>query len=289
MRGPKWVPFFVRALVESNLVKRSQCVGGCRGSAEFDIYLLTGDPLMIHARFARLALVFAFAAGFGADSYAATPAASAASTSSHLDLKDPKQRTSYAIGTGIGNSFKNQDVAVDPSAVAAGIADAIAGKLAMSEAEIQTTMEQVRSDLAAKQQAKLKTDGASNAKAGADYLAANKTKPGVKTTASGLQYKVIKSGTGKTPGPNDTVKVHYHGTLIDGTVFDSSVARGEPVTFPVKGVIPGWTEVLQLMKEGDKWQVYIPPQLAYGEAGAGGKIGPNSVLVFDIELIDVEK
>lgn len=112
----------------------------------------------------------------------------------------------------------------------------------------------------------------------------------MKTTASGLQYKVVKSGTGKTPGPNDTVKVHYSGSLIDGTVFDSSIARGEPATFPVKGVIPGWTEVLQLMKEGDKWQVYIPPQLAYGEAGAGGgKIGPNSVLVFDIELIDVEK
>ena len=245
---------------------------------------------MIHDRAHRLALVLAVAVCVVANSHAAAPASPpGASSSSQLDLKDPKQRTSYAIGTGIGNSFKTQGVAIDPNALAAGIADAIAGKLAMSEADIRTTMDQVRNDLVAKQQAKLKTDGASNAKAGADYLAANAKKPGVKTTASGLQYKVIKSGTGKTPGLKDTVKVHYHGTLIDGTVFDSSVDRGEPVTFPVNGVIAGWTEVLQLMKEGDKWQVYIPPQLAYGEAGAGGKIGPNSVLIFDIELIDIEK
>jgi len=245
---------------------------------------------MIHDRSLRLALVFAVAACIGANSYAAAPAsAPAASSSAQLDLKDPKQRVSYAIGTGIGNTFKTQGVAVDPSAVAAGIADAIAGKLAMSDADIRTTMDQVRSDLVAKQQAKLKADGATNAKASADYLAANAKKAGVKTTASGLQYKVVKSGAGKTPGPKDTVKVHYHGTLIDGTVFDSSVDRGEPVTFPVDGVIPGWTEVLQLMKEGDKWQVYIPPKLAYGETGVAGKIAPNSVLVFDIELIDIEK
>jgi FKBP-type peptidyl-prolyl cis-trans isomerase FklB len=224
-----------------------------------------------------------------ANSYAAAPAsAPATSSSAQLDLKDPKQRISYAIGTGIGNTFKTQGVAVDPSAVAAGIADAIAGKLQMSEADVRTTMDQVRSDLVAKQQAKLKADGATNAKSGADYLAANAKKSGVKTTASGLQYKVVKSGAGKTPGPKDTVKVNYHGTLIDGTVFDSSIDRGEPVIFPVSGVIPGWSEALQLMKEGDKWQVYIPPKLAYGETGAG-KIGPNSVLIFDTELIDIEK
>ncbi len=120
------------------------------------------------------------------------------------------------------------------------------------------------------------------------FLAANAKKDGVKTTASGLQYKVIKSGTGKSPKATDTVKVHYHGTLIDGTVFDSSVERGEPVSFPVNGVIPGWTEALQLMKEGDKWQLFIPSKLAYGERGAGAKIGPNATLIFEVELLAVE-
>jgi FKBP-type peptidyl-prolyl cis-trans isomerase FklB len=110
-----------------------------------------------------------------------------------------------------------------------------------------------------------------------------------KTTASGLQYKVLKSGAGKTPKSTDTVKVHYHGTLVDGSVFDSSVQRGEPATFPVDQVIPGWTEVLQLMKEGDKWQVYIPGKLAYGERSPSPKIGPNSTLIFDVELLSIEK
>jgi FKBP-type peptidyl-prolyl cis-trans isomerase FklB len=137
-------------------------------------------------------------------------------------------------------------------------------------------------------QAKEAEAGAKNIKAGEAFLAENAKKDGVKTTASGLQYKVVKSGSGKTPGLNDTVKVHYHGTLIDGTVFDSSVDRGEPVTFPVNGVIPGWTEALQLMKVGDKWQLVIPAKLAYGENGAGGKIGPNSVLQFDVELLAIE-
>lgn len=129
---------------------------------------------------------------------------------------------------------------------------------------------------------------AENQKKGEQFLADNAKKEGVKTTASGLQYQVIKSGTGKTPGKKDTVKVHYHGTLVDGTVFDSSVDRGEPISFPVDGVIPGWTEALQLMKEGDKWKIFIPSNLAYGERGAGDKIGPNSALVFEVELLSVE-
>ena len=111
----------------------------------------------------------------------------------------------------------------------------------------------------------------------------------MQTTASGLQYKVLKSGNGNTPKATDTVKTHYHGTLIDGTVFDSSVARGQPATFPVNGVIPGWTEALQLMKEGDKWQLFIPAKLAYGDRGAGDKIGPNATLIFEVELLSIEK
>jgi FKBP-type peptidyl-prolyl cis-trans isomerase len=127
-----------------------------------------------------------------------------------------------------------------------------------------------------------------NLKAGEAFLAANAKKEGVKTTASGLQYKVIKAGTGASPKPTDIVKVHYTGTLVDGTVFDSSVQRGEPATFPVNGVIPGWTEALQLMKVGDKWQLVIPSKLAYGEQGPRA-IGPNSTLIFDVELLGIEK
>ncbi len=196
------------------------------------------------------------------------------------DLTDPKQKLSYAIGTGIGANFKKQGVEVDTSALLAGINDALTGKLAMTDAEINTTLNNARAELVAKQQA-------ANSSAGDAYLAANGKKEGVKTTTSGLQYKVITPGTGKTPGAKDTVKVHYEGTLIDGTVFDSSIKRGEPATFPVNGVIAGWTEALLLMKKGAKYQLVIPPKLAYGVAGQG-PIPPNAVLVFEVELIDVE-
>jgi FKBP-type peptidyl-prolyl cis-trans isomerase FklB len=125
--------------------------------------------------------------------------------------------------------------------------------------------------------------------AGEAFLAENAKKEGVKTTASGLQYKVLKSGTGESPKPTDKVKVHYHGTLIDGTVFDSSVQRGEPISFPVGGVIQGWVEALQLMKVGDKWQLFIPARLAYGENSPGSGIPPNSVLIFEVELLAIEK
>ncbi len=214
--------------------------------------------------------------------------ASVASAES-ADLKDPKQKLSYAIGTEIGANLKKQGVDIDPKAFSAGLADALAGKLQMTDAEIKEAMNAARTQLIAKQQAKQQADATVNAKAGETFLAANAKKEGVKTTASGLQYTVLKSGAGKTPGPKDTVKVHYQGTLPDGSVFDSSIARGEPVTFQVDGVIPGWTEALQLMKEGDKWQLVIPPKLAYGATGAGDKIGPNQVLIFEVELIDIEK
>ncbi len=204
------------------------------------------------------------------------------------DLTGAKQKLSYAIGTEIGGNLKRQGVDIDPKAFAAGLADALAGKLQMSEADIKSALSDARSQLIAKQQAKHQVDAAANEKAGEAFLAANAKKPGFKTTASGLQYKVLKSGAGRTPGPKDTVKVDYEGKLIDGSVFDSSIARGEPVTFQVDGVIPGWTEALQLMKEGDKFELVIPPKLAYGATGAGDKIGPNEVLIFDVDLIDIE-
>lgn len=204
------------------------------------------------------------------------------------DLKESRQRISYALGADIGNNLKRQDIDVDSKTLAAGISDAMAGKSALSPDQIKEVMGEFRNQMMAKMQAAQAEEGKKNLTAGEAFLAANAKKDGVKSTASGLQYKVAKSGSGKTPTPTDTVKVHYHGTLTDGTVFDSSVDRGEPVTFPVNGVIPGWTEALQLMKVGDKWQLTIPAKLAYGEQGAGGKIGPNSTLLFDVELLGIE-
>jgi len=213
----------------------------------------------------------------------------AAHAADAADMKDPKQKLSYALGTQVEAGLKKQGVDIDPKAFAAGMADAIAGKLALTDAEIKQVLDAERTQLVEKQQARQQVEAAANAKAGDAFLAANAKKEGVKSTTSGLQYKVIKSGAGKTPGPKDTVKVNYEGKLIDGTVFDSSIARGQPVTFEVDGVIAGWTEALQLMKEGDKWQLVIPAKLAYGAAGAGDRIGPNEVLVFEVELIDIEK
>ena len=221
----------------------------------------------------------------------ATLLAVAARAQEKVELKEPKQKISYAIGMDIGSNLKRQEIDVDPKILAAGIADALTGKLQLTDAEAKQVINEFRTQMMAKMESKQKEAGDKNIKAGEDFLAANAKKEGVKTTASGLQYKVLKAGDGKgkTPKPTDTVKVHYHGTLIDGTVFDSSVDRGQPATFPVNGVIAGWTEVLQLMKEGDKWQVYIPSKLAYGERGAGGQIGPNSALIFEVELLSVEK
>jgi FKBP-type peptidyl-prolyl cis-trans isomerase FklB len=205
------------------------------------------------------------------------------------DLTNPKQRTSYAIGANIGSGLKQQhDVDFDPKALLAGMSDALAGKTVLTEAEIRDTMTTIQREMMNKMQAKQKAVADKNLKDGEDFLAANAKKEGVKTLPSGLQYKVIKSGTGKSPKATDIVKVHYHGTLIDGTVFDSSVERKEPVTFSVNQVIPGWTEALQLMKEGDKWWLFIPAKLAYGERAASSVIGPNSTLIFEVELLSIE-
>ncbi len=204
------------------------------------------------------------------------------------DLKDPTQKASYALGVDMAAGFKAHDIKVDPKALAAGLADALAGKPALSQQEVRDTLTKFNEEVTAKAEAKDKVDGEKNLKAGEAFLAANAKKPGVKTTASGLQYKVITPGTGATPKVTDTVKVHYHGTLIDGTVFDSSVQRGQPVVFPVSGVIAGWTEALQMMKVGDKWQLFIPAKLAYGERSPSPLIGPNSTLIFEVELLGIQ-
>jgi len=199
-----------------------------------------------------------------------------------------EERVSYGIGMNIAHDFQKQEFKVNADLLARGIKDAQAGgETLMSDEEVQATITELQELLKAKQAEKAKVIGEANKKAGAEFLAANAKKDGVKTTASGLQYKVIEEGTGKSPAATDKVKVNYRGSLVDGTEFDSSYKRGQPATFPVNGVIKGWTEALQLMKEGAKYQLVIPSELAYGERGAGPMIGPNSTLVFDVELLAV--
>jgi FKBP-type peptidyl-prolyl cis-trans isomerase FklB len=211
-----------------------------------------------------------------------------AQAQTQMELKDLKQKASYAIGADIASNLQRQGLTIDPKALAAGLVDGYEGKMKLTASELKQVMDEFRAQMMAAKESQSKADGEKNLKAGEAFLAANAKKEGVKTTASGLQYKVLKSGKGKSPKATDSVKVHYHGTLIDGTVFDSSVERGEPINFPLNGVIAGWTEGVQLMKEGDKFQFTIPPKLAYGEQGAGGKIGPNSTLIFEVELLAVE-
>src|SRR5438034_8050577 len=199
-------------------------------------------------------------------------------------LKDQKDKVSYSIGLNIGNNLTRQNVEINPDALTAGIKDGIAGKPQLTQDQIKEVMTAFEKDMQQKQ----KAAGEKNAAEGAKFLEENKKKEGVKTTASGLQYKMIKEGTGAQPKATDTVTVNYRGTLINGTEFDSSYKRGEPATFPVNGVIKGWTEALQLMKAGSKYQLFIPPNLAYGERAVGPDISPNSTLIFDVELMDVK-
>ena len=213
-----------------------------------------------------------------------------ASGEENLVLRNQKDKVSYIIGMEIGKNFKKQSVDVDPDILTRGIKDAISGgKSLLTEQEIQETMAAFQKEMTAKQEELNKKLGEKNKREGEAFLAENKKKQDVKTLPSGLQYKVIKAGTGKKPKINDTVTTHYRGTLIDGTEFDSSYRRGQPVSFPVSGVIPGWTEALQLMEEGAKWQLFIPSNLAYGERGMGSVIGPNATLIFEIELISIQE
>ena len=199
-------------------------------------------------------------------------------------LKDQKDKVSYAIGMQIGFNLARQKVDVNPDIMVAGIKDSLANKPQLTPDQVKEVMAQFEKDMEQKQ----KELGEKNKTAGTKFLEENKTKPGVKTTASGLEYKVEKEGTGPQPKPTDMVTVNYRGTLIDGTEFDSSYKRGQPATFPVNGVIKGWTEALQLMKKGAKYQLFIPSNLAYGERAMGPEIGPNSTLIFEVELMDVK-
>jgi FKBP-type peptidyl-prolyl cis-trans isomerase len=210
--------------------------------------------------------------------------------SGDTELATDPQKFGYAIGVDIGKSLTPVKDEVDVNALIAGLQETLAGKEARLTDEVR---EQVKADVTRKLQQKQMEERVAKAAtakdAGEKFLAENAKREGVKTTASGLQYEMLTEGSGASPKTSDKVKVHYKGTLIDGTEFDSSYARGQPVEFPLGNVIPGWTEGLQLMKVGGKAKLFIPSPLAYGERGAGAKIGPNETLVFEVELMNIEK
>jgi FKBP-type peptidyl-prolyl cis-trans isomerase len=204
-------------------------------------------------------------------------------------FKSDQDKVSYSMGVDMGRNLHQQTIDVNPDILVQGIKDGIAGGATkMTDDEMKTTMQAFIQTMKAKMQAKQTAMGADNKSKGADYLAKNAKKDGWKTTASGLQYKVVTTGTGDKPKATDTVVTQYRGTTIDGTEFDSSYKRNEPAEFPVNAVIPGWTEALQMMPVGSKWQLAIPSSLAYGENGPP-QIGPNSVLLFDVELVAIKK
>ena len=212
------------------------------------------------------------------------------SAASDSPLKTEKDKVSYAIGMNIGENFKRQGIDVDPAIFLQGLKESMAGgKTLLSDEEVRTLLTQYQGELRVKMEQKAKEAAETNKKEGEAFLAANKGKEGVVTLPSGLEYKVLTQGTGPKPTATDTVNCNYRGTLINGTEFDSSAKHGGPATFPVNGVIKGWTEALQLMPVGSKWQLFIPSELAYGERGTpGGEIGPNSTLVFEVELVSIQ-
>lgn len=200
-----------------------------------------------------------------------------------------KDKLSYSLGMDLGHQFRRMSLDIDPALFLQGLKDALSGnKSAMSEEEIRKSISEMQNELQQRQQQMMADAGEKSKKEGQAFLAENKDKPGVRTLPSGLQYKVLKEGTGPKPTPTDTVVCNYRGTLVNGDEFDSSYKRGQPATFPVNGVIKGWTEALQLMPVGSKWQLFIPSELAYGERGVPG-IGPNSTLVFEVELLSIQK
>ncbi len=199
------------------------------------------------------------------------------------------QKYNYIYGVNMGRDFRRKEVQPDYEAFLQGFKDAFAGddKIAFNDNEMQEIYRTTQKEITARREEKRKVAGEKAAKDGAAFLSENVKKPGIKTTASGLQYKILSEGAGESPKTNDTVQVNYRGTFIDGTEFDSSYKRGQPAKFPVGNVIKGWTEALTMMKPGAKWQLYIPGALAYGERGSGDRIAPNSTLIFDVELISI--
>ncbi|AYA36461.1 FKBP-type peptidyl-prolyl cis-trans isomerase [Hymenobacter oligotrophus] len=206
-----------------------------------------------------------------------------------MELTSLKQQISYIIGRDLARNFAQQGLDLDIETLAQSLKEALSGQQSrLSPQQMQAAMQQFQQQMAEQEpQGGGGQSAEQNKEEGAAFLAQNKNKAGVQTLPSGLQYEVLQEGSGKKPSLKSSVTTHYHGTLIDGTVFDSSYERGQPATFPVNGVIAGWTEALQLMSEGAKYRLYIPSELAYGTRGAGSDIGPNATLIFDVELLKV--
>ena len=203
-------------------------------------------------------------------------------------LKDPQAQVSYAIGLNIGAGLKRDSIKIDPAIVTQGVKDELAGAPQMTEDQMRAVLTKLQADVQAARAEKAAHAAETNKAEGEAFLKANAAKPGVTTLPSGLQYEILTVGKGVKPEANQIVLCNYRGTLLDGTEFDSSYKRGAPDTFPVSGVIKGWTEALQRMPIGSKWRIYVPASLAYGAKGAGPDIGPNAVLIFDIELLAVQ-
>lgn len=221
---------------------------------------------------------------------AAKKPATAAKPATGLVLTTQKQKASYALGMNIAQGLIRKGVkgSIDPAIAARGLKDALAGsKLLLTEDQEKAALTQLQTEVLANQEAKAKEASGPAHKAGEAFLAENKSKEGVVTLPSGMQYKILTAGTGPKPTAADTVTCNYRGTLLSGKEFDSSYKRGQPASFPVSGVIKGWTEALQLMPVGSKWQLFIPPDLAYGDRGAGADIGPGETLIFEVELISI--
>jgi len=206
-----------------------------------------------------------------------------------LTLKTDKDKVSYSIGVNIGKSMRKDAVDIDPTIFSRGMKDALGGgKLLLTDDEMKIALTKLQGELRAKQEEAMQKAGEINKKAGDDFLAQNKTKQGVVALPDGLQYKILKEGAGPKPAATDSVVCNYRGTLLDGTEFDSSYKRGQPATFPVNGVIKGWTEAVQLMPVGSKWQLFVPAELAYGNRAPSPEIGPNATLVFEVELLSIQ-
>ena len=217
-----------------------------------------------------------------------------------LTLKTQKDKASYAVGLNVGRNLgaqlHQQSVELDQAILLRGVKDALAGgKTLLTDDEVKAVLTQLQTEARTRQQEKMKAEqekmkvaAEGNKKEGEEFLAANKTKEGVVTLPSGLQYKILTEGTGPKPAAADTVSCNYRGTLLNGTEFDSSYKRGQPASFPVTGVIKGWTEALQLMPVGSKWQLFIPAELGYGDRGAGADIGPGATLIFEVELLSIQ-
>jgi FKBP-type peptidyl-prolyl cis-trans isomerase FklB len=230
-----------------------------------------------------------------ATSAPATPTAKTSSAKPHTataarpPLKTQKDKFSYAIGMNLGSNLKKQNVPIDPAIMTRGLRDALAGtKPQLTEEEARAAIAQVQQDVQKKGMEKMQAESAVNKKEADAFLAANKAKPDVVTLPSGLQYKILTAGTGAKPTASDTVVCNYRGTLINGKEFDSSYKRGQPATFPVSGVIKGWTEALQLMPVGSKWQLFIPADLAYGDRSPSPDIAPGDMLIFEVELMSIQ-